>query len=488
MKKVLLTILDGFGISNSNNNLIDNTSMPNYKNIKDKYPCASLNASGSAIGYYDNVRGCNTIGHMTIGAGRVIKRKLLQVEELFKEDVLENNNNYQEMVNYVIDKDVPLHIMIMLSDGGIHSHIDVLLNMMEKLHEKHIENLYFHIISDGIDTKKSIIEFVNILNDKIRLFKMGSIASVCGRYYAMDRDSNYSRTKIYTDLVTLGKGKYCENLNNVLNFYKNNEITDDKIPPLLVNRKGLIKDGHVLLCLNYRRDRIAQTLNALTNFKFNYYDTIKMDNLKTYTIYNYPEAKKSKYFLDDLKIHNTISTYLSDLGMSQARITRLETLADVTYFFDGGRDVKLDNCVNIYEKYTDDLDKNMPCVLITKDAIKCMEDDYDFILVNLSCADLASNTNDINKIKRTLEVMDICVGKLFDEAQDNFYTLMITSSHGNLEDMDVVGNTLNKVPFIICDDKVKLSNGELSNIAPTILDYMDIRIPGEMESDSLLKK
>ena len=474
MKKVLLTILDGFGISDKDT-IFNNANMPNYKKLLDNYPNTMLDASGRFIGLPTKCPGNSDIGHTTIGIGRVLKRHIVELEDLFDNNELEDNSYYFDMIK---NREDIIHIMALVTDSKIHSDINIILKMIDKLHDDNIDKLYLHIITDGIDTNTKSSVFIEQIQKKLDLYKIGKIASVCGRYYAMDRDKNWDRTKRYSDLITMGKGKNVSNFNELMDILSKNN--DSSLEPLILDKNGVIKNNQTLLCLNFRSDRVYQILSVLVDIKFNLYDTLKMNDLKVYTFYKMPELRKVKYLINETKINNSLGEYISLLGLSQARIANIDAFADVTYFFDGGIDLKLDNCDRFMIKSEGLEIKNKPCVLCTKQVIKCMDKDYDLIVLNLSDIELLDKEH-VNKLKETLELMDICLGKIIEVADDNFYTLIVTSSNSKFDGVGLV-------PFIMCDKKVKLTKGSLSNIAPTILKYMDIAVPKEMVEEDLYEK
>ena len=491
MKKVLLTILDGMGINyNDDANALKYSNMKNYNKLINLYPNVRLDASGRKMGLQKGVIGNCEIGHMSLGAGRIIKQNLMQMEELFDYDTLVNNDSFNKMIEHVNSNEIPLHIMVLVSDSGIHSHISFVLKMIDILHECKVDKVYFHAILDGKETKNDIFKLLSQINSKLAFYKMGSITTVCGRLYAMDKNKEYNKIKIYSDLLTTGKGVYTNDLQVGLDKCYSKGYKNENMPPIILNRNGIIKDNGALLCLNYRKDSIVEILKVLSDPSFNPFEKVKLNNLNVYTIYNFKEVKNNTYFLDNTKIENPIGVYLSSLGLTQARVAESSKYVYVNFYFDGCQDLKLENCDRflIPAKETDDVTKTpeMATIETTKQVLKCMERDYDFIVVNYGAGDILANTNDFDATKKGLEIMDLCLGKLYEFAQDNFYTMFILSDHGNCEDFLKSSNTLNPVSLIVTDDKIKLSNGCLTNVAPTILKYMDISIPKEMKDTDIL--
>jgi len=493
MKKVLTIILDGFGLrSATHGNAVKLANMPNFKNMWKTYPHSQLLASETAVGLEKGQMGNSEVGHTTIGAGRLIKQSFMEITDWFKDKEILKNEEFNELVEYAKSSNKNIHLLGLLSDGGIHSHIKFELSMIDYLHEMEVKNIYVHAITDGRDTSTNVSRnYIKEMNDKLDSYGYHKVTSVCGRYYAMDRDKKWDRTKLYSDMLTKGVGAKVKDLGEAIEFCYKKNVTDEFLPPIILEDTPKVCDGDIILWMNYRPDRAKQILRVLTDKDFSEYDTVKLNDLHTFTIYPIEEAKNSRNFLKLQEVKNPLGVYLSQLGLTQARIAETEKYAHVTYFFDGGREYKLDKCDRFLIKSpkvaTYDLKPEMSSDEVTKTCLSCMDKDYDFILMNYANPDMVGHTGNMDATIRALETLDKHLGELLTKSKEDDYTLFILADHGNcdymLDESDNVCTThsLYPVPFIVTDASVKLKNGNLTNVAPTILKYMDIALPIEMK-------
>lgn len=496
MKKILTIILDGFGLKEDEyGNAIKKANMVNFNKFYNENPHTLLHASGQYVGLNDGQFGNSEIGHMTIGAGRLIKSREVLVDE-FLENI--NNNESETIQKLKSMNEKNIHIMGLCSAGNVHAGIDDFIKMYEFLVKNGCKNIYFHLITDGRDTEiNSAYNYIKIIEDNIKKTKIGSIATICGRYYAMDRDENYDRTKIYYDLITKGKGINILNIQNAINACYGKKIYDEFLKPMVVDEKGLIKDGDVILWMNYRTDRSKQILLSISNPKFDKFEVTNLSNIELYTFFNHDKQINANILIEEPKIENSLGLYLAKLGIKQARIAESEKYPHVTYFFDEGVDGKITNVDKFHipspEVATYDLKPEMSLISVTKKIITCMEQDYDFILANFANPDMVGHTGNFDATVNACMAIDICLAKIFEYAEENFYKIIILADHGNADTMlnedgsVCTTHSMSDVPFIINDSKISLKDGgDLTNVAPTILDYMDISIPEEMTSESLI--
>ena len=495
MKKILTIILDGFGYrEEEKGNAILAAHMKTFTELWNKYPHALLEASEEAVGLSKGQAGNSEVGHMTIGAGRLLKQSEMLVNDFLKEPDMENAN----VIKLLENKDKDIHIMGLCSDGNIHAGVDDFLSMYKFLIDNGFTKIHFHLITDGRDTGvHDAMKYINMIKDIIIKYGVGDVVSICGRYYAMDRDENWDRTKAYYDLVVGGKGLSSINIEKSINSSYEKGITDEFIKPIICS-KNTIKNGDIIMWMNYRADRAKQILSSIVNLST--FDGFSTENMKDTLVFSFlPVDKKIKTYnlIEPVVVKNSLGLYLSELDFTQARIAESEKFPHVTYFFDGGVDGKIKGCDKFHipspSVATYDLKPEMSCVEVTKRVILSMNNDYDFILVNFANPDMVGHTGNMDAATKACMAVDMCLNKIMEKAEDNFYKVVILADHGNADIMInddgsiCTTHTTSVIPFILCDEKVKLQKtGSLVNVAPTILDYMDIAIPKEMEGTESL--
>lgn len=495
MKKILTIILDGFGYrEEEKGNAILAAHMKTFTELWNKYPHALLEASEEAVGLSKGQAGNSEVGHMTIGAGRLLKQSEMLVNDFLKEPDMENAN----VIKLLDNKDKDIHIMGLCSVGNIHAGVDDFLSMYKFLIDNGFTKIHFHLITDGRDTGvHDAMKYINMIKDIIIKYGVGDVVSICGRYYAMDRDENWDRTKAYYDLVVGGKGLSSINIEKSINSSYEKGITDEFIKPIICS-KNTIKNGDIIMWMNYRADRAKQILSSIVNWST--FDGFSTENMKDTLVFSFlPVDKKIKTYnlIEPVVVKNSLGLYLSELDFTQARIAESEKFPHVTYFFDGGVDGKIKGCDKFHipspSVATYDLKPEMSCVEVTKRVILSMNNDYDFILVNFANPDMVGHTGNMDAATKACMAVDMCLNKIMEKAEDNFYKVVILADHGNADIMInddgsiCTTHTTSVIPFILCDEKVKLQKtGSLVNVAPTILDYMDIAIPKEMEGTESL--
>ncbi len=487
MKRLLLCILDGVGINESyKGNAYKLAKTPNLDKIINKYPHSKLVASGTEVGLPKGIMGNSEVGHTNIGTGRVLLQGMELINKSIQDKTFENNYELNQMIEYIKTNNSRLHLMGLVSDGGVHSSLLHLQTLIDILDKKNIP-FYLHIFTDGRDTlQNSSLKYIN----KIDL-KKGKIATISGRYYAMDRDNRYDRTKKAYDIITGNSDDIYPSLESAIKRNYEKGITDEFIHPGILDKEGCVKDKDGIIFFNFRPDRLRQLGSAFTNDNFNGFERIKKD-IKLLTMASVSEEVICTNMFKKEKVENTLGEYISKKGLKQLRIAETEKYAHVTYFFDGGKELNLNNCEKILipspKVATYDLKPEMSAYEITNKLIPIMND-YNLVILNFANGDMVGHTGNLEAAKKAIEVVDECVGKIYKNYKG---TMIITADHGNCEEMiDKNGNiltshTTNLVDFIVTT-KVKLKDGKLADIAPTILKLLNIKIPKEMTGKVLIK-
>lgn len=498
MKKVILAVLDGMGYrKETKGNAIKMANTPNLDYLLNKYPNTLLEASGNYVGLPDGQMGNSEVGHMTIGAGRTILMSLERINKAIKDKELENNEAIKKAINHAKENNSKLHIFGLLSDGGVHSHIDHILALCLIAKKNNIKNLYLHIFLDGRDTPpKEALTYLNKLNDFINKEQIGKIATIQGRYYAMDREGMWDVTKKAYDAIVNGIGKKENDYQKMLKECYEKNITDEFIPPYIYNEKGMVESNDSLIIANFRPDRLAQLFWAITDKDFPHFKVKELNNLLTVTMMNVSENVKCINAFKPYNIENTLGEVLERNGYKSLRIAEDSKYPHVTHFFDGDKDVEYSHTDKIKvprkKVATYDLYPKMSAYEVTEEIVNKMNN-YDFIFVNYANGDMVGHTGKLDKAIEAVEAIDENVGKLYKACQENNFILLLTADHGNAEEMidknnnAITSHTTNPVHLIICKEGYNLNEGSLRDIAPTILDIVDIKKPQEMTGKSLIK-
>lgn len=499
MKKIILLILDGYGINKSDfGNAIKEAKTPVMDKLLMMYPNSELEASGTFVGLPKGQMGNSEVGHMTIGSGRVTPQPLTYINEKIKNKEFFDNELLNNTIDYVLENNSNLHLIGLLSNGGVHSSINHFYAVLALAKMKGLKNIVLDIITDGRDTPvKSGINFVSEFMDKADKLSIGCISTISGRYYAMDRDNRWERIKKSYNAIVYESGNNFPNYNVCFNEHYKRNITDEFINPSVITPGKSIKEKDAVLFMNYRPERMKELISALTDKNFKMFRTKHFENVKFVSLFNI--HKNIPFAFETTKPNNTLGEYLMELDYTQARIAETEKYAHVTHFFDGTKDL---NSPNI-EKFlipspdvpTYDMKPEMSVGEVTSTVLKEIENDYDFILVNFANPDMVGHTGNYKAVVDAIEICDFCLGKIYEKAKEHFYELIITADHGNAEKMlnrdktPITSHTTSKVPLIICNDEIKLKpEGTLIDIAPTIIDLYEIKKPDVMTGESLIIK
>ena len=496
----VLCIMDGVGIRDTEyGNAVKMAKKPNLDYLIKNYPHSKLEASGELVGLPAGQMGNSEVGHTNIGAGRIVYQPLQLITNQIKNGEFFQNKNLLETIKHVKDNHSNLHICGLLSDGGIHSHINHLFGLIDLCKKEGISNVYYHVFLDGRDTLPNIcLKYLDELSEKIKETSVGSIASISGRYYAMDRDNRWDRVKKAYDVMVTGTGIECNSYKDVIEKNYNEGIFDEFIVPTIIDKNGMIKDNDGLIAFNFRPDRLREIFKAITNPDFSDFEHKNLKNIKLTTMMPVSDEVICNNAFELQKLDNTLGEYLSKNHKTQLRIAETEKYAHVTYFFDGGVEKDLDGCkrilVNSPKVATYDLKPEMSAYEVTDKLIKELDNHLDVVILNFANGDMVGHTGNLDATIKAVETVDDCIGKIYKKVEEIGGTLIVTADHGNSEVMiDDNGNvitshTTNKVPFIITDKSIKLEDGKLADIAPTMLYLLGLDIPKEMTGNVLIKK
>lgn len=502
-KKAILIIMDGWGLGQvPEADAIQHAKTPFISSLYKKYSHTTLVTCGNAVGLPEGQMGNSEVGHLNIGAGRIVYQELERVNVSIRKGELAHNKALQETIIYAKKNNKSLHLMGLLSDGGVHSHINHLKALIDICKRQGLNNVYIHAFTDGRDTDpKSGLQFLKDIENYTQQH-VGQIATVIGRYYAMDRDKRWERIKIAYDALTNGIGQMSDDIaTSVANSYKSG-VTDEFIKPI-INKKalpqGLIKEGDAVICFNFRTDRCREITQALTQQDFAEQNMHKI-NLYYTTLTEYAHNFKNIHILfENDNIQHTLGEVISQQGLKQLRAAETEKYPHVTFFFSGGRELPFVNEERILipspKVATYDLQPEMSAYPLTNAVIEAIKiKKPDFICLNFANADMVGHTGVWQAAIKAVETVDTCVEKLVSTALTNGYTIFLTADHGNADFMinadgsPNTAHTLNLVPFFIISNEFKgqIKAGKLADIAPTILKYMNLPIPTEMTGNILI--
>ena len=518
-KKVVLCIMDGFGVRDEvvYGNAIKQAHTPNLDYLNRVYPNTLLSASGEEVGLPEGQMGNSEVGHMNIGAGRVVYQSLSLINKKIKDGTFKENEKLLEAIKRVKNNNSSLHLFSLFSDGGVHSHIDHLFAMMDLAKENGIENLYLHLFLDGRDVHpQSSIKFIEMLEDKILKINLGVIATISGRYYAMDRDKNYDRTyKAYQAIVDLKGNSFTSAKEYIKNEYsrlqKDGWDSSDEfvMPSYNANLNCGLKDKDSVIFMNFRPDRAIQLSTMITNYKSleNQINIqTKLEDIYYVCLMKYSDSVKGEIAFKLDELNNILGEFLADNGYTQLRIAETEKYAHVTFFFDGTKNYdgvereQLKNCERILiaspKVATYDLKPEMAAYEVCDKLVDAINSNkYDVIIVNFANCDMVGHTAVWDSVVKAVEVVDRCVGKVYEACKNNDMILMVTADHGNADiiyDNDgnlVSSHTTSPVPFIITNKHYLLKeHGKLADIAPTILYVLGENKPDNMTGENIIVK
>lgn len=496
-----LIIMDGFALGEEiPGNAVLAAATPQLDYLFSQYPFCQLEASGLDVGLPDGQMGNSEVGHTNIGAGRVVFQDLPKISHAIEDGTFFENSAYLEAIQACKETGSALHLMGLLSDGGVHSHITHLYALLELAKRHGLEQLYIHVFLDGRDVSPtSGRDYVRQLQEKIQALGIGQIADVMGRYYAMDRDNRWNRLQRAYDAMVNGTGHFFDDPLEAIQSSYDEGITDEFMEPVICTREGRLNAGDGVIFYNFRPDRARELTRALVDPDF---DKLKRKrgflplHFVCTTEYDATMPNVSVAFPHE-KLKNIFGEYLSKLGLTQLRIAETEKYAHVTFFFNGGQEEVFpgeDRCLIPSPKVaTYDLKPEMSAPAITEEAIRRIESGkYDVIILNFANCDMVGHTGVFEAAVEAVETVDTCVARVVNATTDLGGVALITADHGNADQMldengqPFTAHTTNPVPFCIVGAAVRLRDGRLADIAPTMLDLMGLNQPEEMDGKTLI--
>ena len=502
-KKALLMILDGWGLGDQKkDDVIFNTPTPYWDYLMNTYPHSQLQASGENVGLPDGQMGNSEVGHLNIGAGRVVYQDLVKINRACADNSILKNPEIVAAFSYAKENGKNVHFMGLTSNGGVHSSLVHLFKLCDIAKEYNIDNTFIHCFMDGRDTDpksgKGFIEELSAHCEK----SAGKIASIIGRYYAMDRDKRWERVKEAYDLLVKGEGKKAADMVQAMQESYDEGVTDEFIKPIVnANFDGTIKEGDVVIFFNYRNDRAKELTVVLTQQDMPEAGMRTIPGLQYYCMTPYDASFKGVHILFDKEnVSNTLGEYLAAKGLNQLHIAETEKYAHVTFFFNGGRETPYDNedrtLVPSPKVATYDLKPEMSAYEVKDKLVAAInENKYDFIVVNFANGDMVGHTGIYEAIEKAVVAVDACVKDVIEAAKAQDYEAIIIADHGNADhalNEDGTPNTahsLNPVPCVyVTENKAaKVEDGRLADVAPTILKIMGLEAPAEMNGNVLIK-
>lgn len=506
-KLTMLMILDGFGENpNNEGNAVNLAKKPNIDKLRKICPVSHIDASGAAVGLPDGQMGNSEVGHTNIGAGRIVYQKLTKITKSIEDGDFFSIPEFTEAIENVKKNNSKLHIMGLLSDGGVHSHQRHLYGLLELAKRKGLDNnVFIHAFMDGRDTLPASGErYIQELQEKMKEKGVGKIATLSGRYYAMDRDKRWDRVEKAYNALVKGEGVLAKDPIQAIEESYQQEIFDEFVVPTVItdaNDQPLakIESGDSVIFFNFRPDRARQLTRAIVDDKFDGFKTDKLD-IDFVCMTEYDDTMPNvKIAFKPEELTNTFGEVVSKLGKKQLRIAETEKYAHVTFFFNGGREEPYPGedriLVNSPKVATYDLQPEMSAYEVTEKVVEAINSEkYDTIILNFANTDMVGHTGNIDAAIKAVEAVDKCVGEIVEAVQKQNGVLLITADHGNAEQMidyqtgePLTSHTTNLVPLILVGmENVELKDGRLCDLTPTMLDIMEEQKPKEMTGESLL--
>ncbi len=510
--QVTLIIMDGWGLNpRQDYNAIALANTPYFDYIWNNWPSATLEASGPAVGLPAGQMGNSEVGHMNLGAGRIVPQDLTYINNLIESGQFEKNELLNAAIDHAIYNASSLHLIGLLSDGGVHSHQDHLYALLQLAKSKNLDRVFVHALLDGRDTPpRSGADYLEQLETQINKIGCGKIASIAGRYYSMDRDKRWERTRRGYDAIVNGQGMHARSAAEAVQASYDDDLGDEfVVPVVLVDNQeqpvAIVNDRDAIIFFNFRADRARQMTLALTEPDFDGFAReggLRQD-LKMGTFMHYYDNQKPDFAFEVPEPSNGLAEMLSKLGKRQFHCAETEKYAHVTYFFNGGREAPFDGedreLIPSPKVATYDLQPEMSAPGITEAVVKAIRSgEYDFVMVNFANPDMVGHTGFLDKAIIAAETVDDCVRRVVEAAVSMGGAALVTADHGNSDQMidydtgkPHTAHTTNLVPFVyVAEQKPnwRFANGVLGNVAPTVLELMELDSPGEMTQESLIRR
>ena len=508
-KPTVLLILDGYGErKEKEGNAIALAKTPVMDRLKKEFPYVEGQASGLFVGLPDGQMGNSEVGHMNMGAGRIVYQELTRITKSIQDGDFFENKALKAAVEHCKKEDSALHFMGLVSSGGVHSHIEHIYGLLELAKRAGLKKVYLHAFLDGRDTPPdSGKSFLLAVEKKMQELSVGEIATISGRYYAMDRDKNYDRVeKAYRAMVD-GTGEKASSVEEAIDDSYAKKVYDEFVLPTVIEKDGAVhtvSDGDAMIFFNFRPDRAREICHAFCDDDFSFFERGARKNIFFVCFTDYDPTIPNKHVaFEKEEIHNTLGEVVSNLGKNQLRIAETEKYAHVTFFFNGGKEEPYENEDRILvpspkEVPTYDLKPEMSCYTVTEKLTEAIHSGkYDLVVANFANPDMVGHTGVLPAAIKAIEVVDECMGKVVDAVESMHGNLFILADHGNADIMidektgePYTAHTTNPVPFIlVSEEKHKLREGGcLADVAPTLLELMGIPQPKEMTGKSLLEK
>jgi|SRR5690625_48193 len=504
-----LIILDGFGLRDEvYGNAVKQANTPNFDKYWHEYPHAKLTACGEAVGLPEGQMGNSEVGHLNIGAGRIVYQSLTRINRAIESGEFRGNETIIQAMKRAKKKNRAVHLLGLLSDGGVHSHMDHLFALLEVAKEQKIEDVFVHIFLDGRDVgPKTALTYIEQTEGKMTEIGVGKIATVSGRYYAMDRDKRWDRVKKAYDVLVYGDGPAFRSAKAVVEHSYEEGIHDEFVIPSVLHGDdgkpiGRVSNGDSVIFYNFRPDRAIQLSQAFTQEGFDGFDLGDkvLDDLHYVMFTEFSETVSGEVVFEDVDLVDTVGEVLADHGLKQLRIAETEKYPHVTFFMSGGREEEFPGekriLVDSPKVATYDLQPEMSAYEIAERLVRELHDEQpNAILLNFANPDMVGHSGDLQAAIKAVEVVDECLGKVVDEVLSLGGRAIITADHGNADVMltedgkPMTAHTTNPVPVIVTDKAVRLrTDGILADLSPTLLDLLNVEQPEAMTGSSLIEK